>query len=50
MEHYWDLGFQNYQNEKNKFIAELGYSDLLSVYAASFAKVPIFKKKTPYRF
>ena len=29
---YWDHGFQNNQNEKKRFVAELGHSDLLSVY------------------
>ena len=38
--HYWDLGFLNYQNKK-KSVAELGHSDLLSVYESSFARTPI---------
>ena len=40
MAHYWDSGFQNYQNEK-KSVVELGHTDLLSVYESSFAKMPI---------
>ena len=42
-QYYYDLGFQNYQNEK-KSVAELGHSDLLSVYESSFAKMPISRE------
>ena len=38
--HYWDLAFENCQNEK-KNVAELGYSDLLPVYESNFAEMPI---------
>ena len=40
MEHKWNPGIQNWKNKK-KSTAELGHSDLLSVYKSNFAQMPI---------
>ena len=48
MEHYWDVGLQNYQTVE-KSVAELGHSGLLPVYKSSFAKMPI-SQETLNRF
>ena len=40
MNHKWDLALENYQNKK-KYIADLGHSDLLPVHESNFAEMLI---------